>query len=253
MSPYGEFKQGLGDFLRGLRWLRAHPKSLASLAVPSMMSLAAMLLGLWFFVTHGGDWFEAWFHWQRPASGMGSEMAADGWMGSDGRLASYGLIVLYYMALGLFYGIGLVVGGILSVLLATLLACPLYEMVSVAYERGLRQGAVDEISLWESLKSLKEEIKKVFLIILISLAVMAIPGLNLLGFVVAGFLVAWDLYDYPYARRGFPLRQRLGFLRQDFFRVLGFACWLMVPFASFLLIPLAVPGATHMALKRLGY
>ncbi len=112
-------------------------------------------------------------------------------------------------------------------------------------------GTAIEIGFWGSIKLFKEEVKKFLVIGIISLVVLMIPGVNFFGIVFAGFLVAWDLYDYTLARRGFAWRQRVSYMRKDFFKILGFGLWFMIPFVSFLLVPLGIIGATKIALQRL--
>ncbi|HVJ93449.1 MAG TPA: EI24 domain-containing protein [Labilithrix sp.] len=74
-----------------------------------------------------------------------------------------------------------------------------------------------------------------------------------LKFLVTGLGVAYDFLDYPLGLRGIGVRARLGFIRRNFFAVLGFgaaaAMLLLLPGVGLLLLPFGVAGATRMVMK----
>ncbi len=158
--------------------------------------------------------------------------------------------LIYYFCKGLLYFAALVMSLLFSLLLTNIIAAPIYEVVSSAVERDV-YGSVEEISFWRSLALIPEELKKVLLIVICSLGLFLIPGLNVLSIFATAFLVAWDLYDYPMARRGWALRTRLAYVFKDFWRVLGFGLWLIIPLTQFVFVPLAVVGGTLMNLDRI--
>jgi uncharacterized protein involved in cysteine biosynthesis len=159
--------------------------------------------------------------------------------------------ILYFLAEALVYIGAIVLTLVTGLLLANVIAAPIYEIVSVAVEKDLRQGHVGEISLWQSLKIIPEELKKVTLIILISILVLLIPGVNVLAIFVTAFLTGWDFYDYPLARRGWSFRERLDFVKGDIWAVMGLGVWMTIPFIQLFLLPLAVAGGTMLNLERL--
>jgi CysZ protein len=71
-----------------------------------------------------------------------------------------------------------------------------------------------------------------------------------LEFIVTGLLAAYDLLDYPLSQRGYTVRDRLAFMRENFGAVLGFgvgtAALLLIPGAGLLLLPFGVAGATRL-------
>ncbi len=159
-------------------------------------------------------------------------------------------VLLYYISKGLLFVAALGLSLLFGLLTTNVVAAPLYELLSCAVEKEMR-GQVNEISFWQSLKHIPEELKKVLLIMVLSILVFMVPGLNLLGIFVTASLVGWDYYDYPMSRRGWSLGQRLKAARQDYFAILGFGLWLVIPFVHFILMPMAVAGGTLMALERI--
>lgn len=224
-----ELLRGSRFFWRGVRWLKEHPFYLFLLFVPSLLGLIFMA-GAWIlFVEFKTEIVRHLLF-----------VPGTGWAWT----------FLYYLAKGILYLAALVFAFLTGLLAANVVSAPLYEYVSCAIERDVR-GSVVEVSFWRSLRLIPEELKKVLLIFLCSLALFLIPGLNLLALFATAFLVGWDFYDYPMARRGWPLRTRLTFVRKDFWAVLGMGLWLIIPLAHFVMIPLAVAGGTLMNLDRI--
>lgn len=81
-------------------------------------------------------------------------------------------------------------------------------------------------------------------------SVVTIP----LKFVVTGMLAAYDLLDYPFSLRGRGVRDRVGFIRDNFAAVLGFgvttAALLLVPGVGLFLLPFGVAGAARLVHER---
>ena len=160
-------------------------------------------------------------------------------------------LALYYVSLVFVYLGFFVVTLVCCFLLANILAAPVYEMISVAIERDVNGGKVEEVGLWQSVVLIKEEIKKAFFVITISIVMLLIPGVNVIAIVVTAFLLGWDFYDYPLARRGWSFRQRLNFVAAHAWAVTAFGMWLTIPFAQFFLMPMAVAGGTQLSLEHL--
>lgn len=159
-------------------------------------------------------------------------------------------IILYYLAWIVLHIVAFALVLLLGLLLGNVAAAPIYDSISVAVEREIT-GRVIEISFWRSLRSIPEELKKVALIGALSVLLFLIPGLNVLALFAAAFLVGWDVYDYPMARRGWPLRQRLKLVRSDFWAIMGLGLWLVIPVLHFILLPMAIAGGTILNLERI--
>ncbi len=229
-SPITETVRGLKGYARGLSWLRAHPGYFVLLFIPMILALFILSLGWGIFLSYQDVLFQ-WILFDRPES--------------------WWLLAVYYLCKGLLYLAFITVGFISFILFANVLACPIYEWVSVAIERDLSGGHVEEVSLWESLKLMGEELKKVSFILTVSLILLFIPGINLIATFITAFLIGWDFYDYPMARRGWDFRRRLSFVLKDFWAVMGFGLWLMIPVVQIILAPMAVAGGTILNLESI--
>lgn len=229
INPIRDLVRGSRLYWLGVKWLSQHPIWFLLLFIPTLLGLGLMAAALLLF-------------WEYQADIMRTLLfePGEGWL----------WVLLYYISKGLLYLAALGLSLLFGLLTTNVLAAPLYELLSCAVEKEKR-GQVTEVSLWQSLKNIPEELKKVLLIMVLSLLFFMVPGLNLLGIFVAASLVGWDYYDYPMARRGWSLRKRLREAKQDYFAILGFGLWLVIPFVHFILMPMAVAGGTLMALERI--
>ena len=96
-----------------------------------------------------------------------------------------------------------------------------------------------------------EEIKKLVFILLISLFLMILPGINMISPFVTAFLLGWDFFDYPLARRGLSFKERKSLAFKSKWRILGLGLWLLIPFVQIMLLPMAVSGGTMLGLEAL--
>ncbi len=229
INPIRELARGSRTYWLGVKWLRQHPIWFLVLFIPTVLGFALMVGSLLLF-------------WEYQAEIMRSLLfqPGDGWI----------WVLVYYACKAFLFVAALGLSLLVGLLSANIIAAPIYEWISCAVERE-RYGRVVEISFWRSLQQIPEELKKVLLILLISILFFMVPGLNLVGIFVAGSLVAWDSYDYPMTRRGWTLRQRLMGARQDYGAILGMGLWLVIPFAQFILMPMAIVGGTLLSLERI--
>ena len=227
-SPLRNTARGWHSFVRGISWLKAHPLYLLLLFVPITLGLGLLLLGGGYFWQYQDDVFQ-WLMFAKPES----------WWGITG----------YYVVKGLLYAVIFVLGLIFYALFINVVSSPIYDYVSMAVERDLIQGPPPEISLWETIKLMGEEIKKAIFIMLLSLAFLFIPFLSPIAPIVAAFCVGWDLYDFPLARRGWTFRKRLNFVVTHVWSVFGLGLWLLIPGMQLILMPLAVVGGTILAVE----
>jgi len=229
VNPIRELARGSRLYWLGVKWLRQHPIWFLFLFLPTLLGLGLMVGSLFLFWEYQADIMRALLF--EPG---------DGWL----------WLFLYYICKGFLYLAALGLALLFGLLTANVIAAPLYERLSCAVEREKR-GRVEEISFWQSLKGIPEELKKVLLIMVLSILIFMVPGLNLVGIFLTASLVGWDYYDYPMTRRGWSLKQRIKEARQDYFAILGFGLWLVIPFAHFILMPMAVAGGTLLALERI--
>lgn len=152
-------------------------------------------------------------------------------------------------------------------LVANLICAPFNDLLAEQVERELTgrvQG--EETSLMQALrdspKTLWNELGKLsyFLVRAIPLLILfLIPGLNLLApFLWIAFsaaLLAKEYFDYPMANHGYSFEQQREILKQHRIGSLSFGASVMVltmiPVVNFMVMPLAVAGATALYLERI--
>ena len=227
MNPIAQTWRGIHGFLAGLKWLRNHKKHLFLLMVPIALGFGAASGALTFFATNS----DRIFGWILPA-------VPEAWYW-------YGL---YFIAKTFLWFAVLLTCFIVALLVVSVVSAPLYEIVSIAIERDVTGGPVQELSFKASVRMIGEELKKVVFIICITILLLFIPGLNVLSTLIAAFLIGWDFYDFP---RGWTFRQRFNFVLKDFWAVMGLGFWLVIPFVNIVLMPLAVAGGTLLNLEEL--
>jgi len=230
LSPVSETLRGLKTYADGCRWLAAHPRHAALLAIPSLVGLACMIGGVGLFATHD-EAVMAQILFARP----------------EGFLA----LALWYLCKILVYVAAIVFTFVASLLVANVVSSPVYEVVSTAIETDVTGVKPANQSLGEMLKVMVVELQKVIAILVLSVALLLIPGLNILASLVAAFLVGWNFFDYPLARRGWTFRERLGLVKGEGFAILGLGLLMIIPFASIVLAPAGVAGGTLLNLEAL--
>lgn len=231
-SPVSETLRGFRGYVRGIQWLKAHPKYFALLTIPWVVGFGAMIGGVSALLIHDQRVMQALLFTVTPT---------DVWWWH----------VLYQVSKVLLYG-GLVVLTFLgALLLMNIVASPIYEVISMAVERDVTGIEPPALSLKATLRVIFGEATKVFFIFVLSIILLLIPGFNVICTLFAAFLVGWDFYDYPLARRGWSFGRRLRFVFSEFWSVLGFGLWLVIPFVQVILLPLAVAGGTLLNLEAL--
>lgn len=222
--------QGLRVFLEGVAWLRKHPGLFLLLLVPAVLGVFA------FFGLAGMLWVR-----HQQIFDLVLFSPTELWWSAP----------LFWLAKFLLSIVLLILSAVMGVGLVSVLAAPIYEWVSVRVEADLLGRKGPELTLWQSLRLIKEEAKKVFFILTVSILLLLIPGVNVISTLITAFLVGWDFYDYPLARRGFPFRERWRLVRSDGWKVMGLGLWLVIPFAQVIVYPLAVVGGTMISVRRL--
>ena len=223
--------------VRALRLILSRKKLLGWAAFPIALTLA---LSVW-----GVTWLKA----KLMAYGIH-------WMASFG-LAPESITVQAAM---LFLQILLFVLAAISFsFLATILASPFNDFLSEATEPyctprlPILPSEASRVA-WK-IRSVWIDIVKTILVTLIQLILIAvslvaiwIPGLNLIPFILAFWLLTFQFVSYPQTRRGEGFRHSIRFLSRHAFASLGFGAAIgalfAIPFISAFALPLAVVGGT---------
>ena len=230
LSPLADLRRGLHSYVRGVDWLRQHPRYLALLFAPIAAGLCFIVFGMAVFLAHV-DTVVGWVLFAKPSSASGA---------------------LIYAVCKVFAEAAIFVAMLLmSQLVVSVVAAPLYEVVSTAVERELTGVGPPTLTIRQHFRVVFVELKKVLLILFGSILVLFIPGLNVVSPLIAAFLVGWDFFDYPLSRRGWSLRRRLHLVGANFFAVLGLGLWLVIPFVQIVMMPLAVAGGTILNIEAL--
>ena len=155
----------------------------------------------------------------------------------------------------LLYLIVLVVMFYTFVVLSNILASPLYDHISIRYERMRYHNASPEQVASPPkgvLTVMKEEVKKALLMLVIPLPLLFIPVVGIvLSFVVAGIFIAWDYIDFSLSRDYPLLKDRIKALWRHKAILLGFGCPLLIPFVGLVIMPFAILGATKLYFDRM--
>ena len=229
-SPFHEISRGLSVYVKGFRWLQKHPSYFILLLLPMAISLL-LLAATWGLFTKYHDSVLALIMFDKPGTFL--------------------LIALYYLAKATLYIVLFVMSLIFYMLVLNVISAPIYDLVSAAVEKDLTGRADDETSLWEAFLLMKEELKKVLFIFLVSVLLLLIPGVNIISPLITAFFVGWEFYDFSLARKKWPFKKRLGFVFKHIWSVTGFGLWLLIPGGQMILMPLAVVGGTMLAVEDL--
>lgn len=238
-SAAKDFATGFKGYWRGVQWLSKHPAMIWLLMVPWFLGAGAFVVGIWAFWTMGDGWVTS---------------ILMGWFSSWNQ--QWGWEFLYILIKALVWFSVLVMCLLSAAVVVGVIASPIYEMISVRIEQELLGDQHYKIPWNRMLNVFGGEVLKALVVMIVPLILILIPGVNIFAGLVAAFLFGWDFYDYPLARRGWSFSERWRFVRSEFWTILGFGIWLIIPGVQIVLVPMAVAGGTILnieALKRRGY
>ena len=222
-NPIGDFRQGFGFYVSGVRMLRHHPSLLAISLVPIGATIL-LLLGL----AAGAAW------------GIGE--LTSGMLGGVWRRLAQAIVLI----------LALLVGWFLYLPLARILLAPFAESLSRRTMRilgGVTANSAD--TGWG--RAFREGAKLVTLQLLLALAGMALgaafpPFVIPIGLTLGVLTASLDFIDVPLSVRGWSLRQKLAMIGSHKALTAGFgtaACaTLFIPGINLLLLPAGIVGAT---------
>ena len=162
-------------------------------------------------------------------------------------------IVLYIVALCLSL--------IISMILAQPLSSPALESLVRAQERDLKYPNRPEESFWRSvLRSVRVAIvsilASVIIFVILTLIEFFLPPAVILTtplkFILTGFILAYDIIDYPLSLHLLGVKERVPWFRHYLLATIGFGLAMevifLIPGAFLLLLPAGVCGATRLVI-----
>jgi CysZ protein len=243
-----DFFRGFAYAVTGFRLLRKYPELARYWLVPIVLTLLALCASFALALRYYDDALALLWH---PPDGSG------GWASLEAAL--------YWLARGVSFVLTLAALGLCAVVLSTLLAAPFNDALSEAVEERETGRPSPPFSLRrvfkDTLRTVIIEAFKLFALasFLLPLAVLGwlVPGVGhalyvAVAWLLTSFFFALDYIDWPAARRGIGVRQRLGLFSERPWLMLGFgaAVWgcLFVPVLNVAFMPIAVAGGTRLFL-----
>ncbi|MGB5812214.1 MAG: EI24 domain-containing protein [Polyangiales bacterium] len=251
-SPLG-FLSGLSYAFRGMRFVYIDHLSLARLWVVPIVITGIAIVGVFYGTANlYDDASELVWSWMPP-----SWSEATGWVAT--------LIGILHWFIELVLGLLLVVIGlVLVVVLSSIVAAPFNDALSEAVEAMVTGHEPPPFSfrrmIGDVVRTVRLETLKVTLYSIVVgpmfLISIFVPGVGAVVSVVAFTLTAIylgvDYVDWPAARRGWSVSDRVAFARRKLPAVAGFGSgvWvlLFVPLVNLLFMPAAVAGGTLLFL-----
>jgi uncharacterized protein involved in cysteine biosynthesis len=228
----GGLFRGFFSYGRSLSWLKAHPQSFLLLLIPVVLGFASFAfigVGILQYSDHIIDYVV----FSKPEN--------------------YFYLVAYYIVIGLLYLAIFSLAVLISFLVSVVLSSPIYEIVSLRVEKSITGRDVEEFSIFDfkaQFTIIKAELYKWLFIISVSLVILLIPVLNAISVFVTAFLLGWDYYDLSLARKGLTFSKRLSFVTRHALEVFGLGLILLIPFAQFVLGPVAVVSGTILSVEQ---
>ena len=234
-GPLFKFCMGLRFGWAGLGLFFRSPRLQLLGLFPIAMTGGSFVAALWFgvrFANHQLDrWLAAFPHWlAMVAETVGSSLVA---------IAT--LLLCYILFLPL---VGIVSG-------------PFRDAMTMHTEKLVCGTVTDEglsvwASLWEIAKTIGLQLGILVLLVGVSIALPAVGALPSLA--IAIFLTTLDMVDPALGVRGYPLKQKLRFVRQNFALLLGFGLVTFfvftVPLLNLLILPVATTGGTLLVIAE---
>lgn len=243
-----DFFRGLSYPLRGVAVLRRYPELARLWLAPIAITFVALAASAWLSFAYADDLLA--LAWAEPVA-----------TSAGGVLLS----LVYWLVRAIVYLLGFALLAIACVALSTLIAAPFNDALSEAIEERTTGRPARPFSFQRALADAGRTVRIELLKLCVYASVMGpllvlswlVPGVGQVVYVVFGVLFtavyfAIDYVDFPLARRGWGVRDRIALLRRKPFLLFGFglgvwAC-LFVPLVNLAFMPCAVAGGTKLFL-----
>lgn len=242
----GRFLSGFVAPLRGVRFLMVHPTLLPLAALPLLANMAVLTLMVFILGPHVSGWVT---HWVAGIVTPGS--------------AWYYVLVIPLKLLAWF--LALATGAVFVNLFGTLIASPFNDMLSAKVETLEGRIPADQVRSWSQAVGrmglvMIDELKKwtVYVLVMACLVpLMLVPvaghlAFSFLGALVTFWFLGFEYLDYCFSRRDTRFTERRQFCWSNKTAIIGLGaaitCGTMIPFAGFVVMPVAAVGATLLYL-----
>ncbi|MFI7052625.1 EI24 domain-containing protein [Streptosporangium canum] len=246
MGHFRSFTDGIGFFLKGVRWVARNPRWWLFGLIPALIVFVLYAVALYFLGTNLGGLAE----WATPF--------ASGW-GEAARKTLRALVGL------LIFGTGLVLSVVTFTAVTLIVGEPFYEKLSEKVEESYGEvPSGHELPLWKSIpRSVKDSLITLgyvllFTIPLFFLGFVPVIGqtvVPVLGALVSGFFLTVELTTLAMERRGMARKNRFALLRRNKASALGFGVLVfllfLVPLVAVVAMPAAVAGGAIMVRAKL--
>ncbi len=237
-GPFQQFFGGLQTTFSSVKFMAKNRSLWPSVAMPALINI-----GTFFVIVALLFWNYDWFVLPEPTgSGIGY----------------YVLFVLWWLYKILLYPLLLALSYFLTMILAGIVASPFNETLSERAEELMMGRVVQGEEGWKAMivgglrgiaSSAATGIPRAIVVVMLGL----IPGIGpILAAIVGAFFIAVGYTDYPFERRRYSLKRKLGTLWKHKRMALGFGIGanllLIVPLVNFLCMPVAVVGGTALAI-----
>jgi len=232
------FPKGLFAHARGFRFALAHKGYLALTAIPFGLSLVLFAAGVWVFAANDDKLLA--LIWSPRAVDAGQALGMLYWL-------------YVHVAKAVLYALVFVLSYFLFMVVATILASPIYDAIAGSMVRKLRgNGASHEYTLswW---RVMLEQAKQAVFVAAVPVLLVFVPVIGqILAPLVAAALLAFEFIDFAYARDEPRFTVRLKAMAARPLTLLGFGLPLLVPVLNIFLFPCAICGATLLYLDGPG-
>jgi CysZ protein len=238
---FGDLWAGFAAPWRGLVFLGARPRTWALALVPALIASVLFVFFGWLLVRGSTGWIAALI-----PKGDAAQTTGRDWGSFVVRWLLDGVVIILSLAVALYTSLTLA---------SPLSAKPLEALVRVRDEE--RGAATYPTTAWTTssaralgagLVGLAVSIVVTIIVTVLNLVVPAFAVATApIGALLSGYVVAWNLLDYPLGLRAMTLRDRARWMGAHMTLMTGFAVssflFLFVPGLGLLLLPAGVVGA----------
>jgi CysZ protein len=223
--------------LRAVRYLLGHPTLLPIAALPLLANSAILMMVFFTLGPHVSGWVKSLL----PSSNWG--------------------YALYILLLPVVWSLALLLGALIVNLFGTIVASPFNEMLSARVEAKEGRLPQDQLLSWAATIArfgvvVLDEIKKwaLYLLVMALLAFLwLIPiagsiAFTFLGGLVTFWFLGYEYLDHCFSRRAMRFADRRAFCWKNKSAIIGLGMAItgatLIPFVFFVMMPVAVVGAT---------